>query len=472
MMTSREPGKKSDRANATRLGLLWSSVRDSLWFVPALSTALALLLALVIVRVDAAWSASGTMEDFLFSGGADGARGVLTAVAGSLITVTGVVFSVTVVALQLASSQFTPRVLRGFMADPANQIVLGIFIGTFTYTVMVLRTVTGADDDREAFVPELGVTVAILLVLVSIGALIYFINHSARSVQAAVILTRETQHTLKRMDHLFPRGFGRPDEDFPVPRAPAAPAAVVLAAESGYLLAVHADSMFDLAEDRRLTIRMDVPVGGFIIEGESLASIWPPSAADDTAIRAVRDAFVLGEERTPDQDVDLGIIVISDIALRALSPGVNDPTTAMLCIDRLAELLVRLGTSVDPLAARTNASGELRFLSRVTTFELSVGLAFDQIRHYGFGNPTIAIKLFDALQRIGRLVPAGRRRALTAQAEMLSEQVGDSDMPSGDRQSVERAAAACLDVLAGSVGDSSGSAGQASDTPRATMSQR
>lgn len=454
------------------MGVLWSGLRDSLWLVPSISAALALVLALVIVRVDAAWSPSGTFERILFSGGADGARGVLTAVAGSLITVTGVVFSVTIVALQLASSQFTPRVLRGFMADTANQIVLGTFIGTFTYTVMVLRTVTGADDNREAFIPELGVTVAILLVLVSIGALIYFINHSARSVQAAVILTRETQNTRKRIDHLFPRGFGHPDEELPVPRAPVAPSAVVLAAESGYLLAVHADSLFDLAEDRRLTIRMDVPVGGFVIEGEALASIWPPSAADDTAIKAVRDAFVLGEERTPHQDVDLGIIVISDIALRALSPGVNDPTTAMLCIDRLAELLVRLGTSVDPLAARTNASGDLRFLARVTTFELAVGLAFDQIRLYGFGNPTIAIKLFDVLQRIGRLVPAGRRRALTAQAEMLYEQVGDSDMPAGDRESVERAAAACLALLAGTDLDSSGGGKQSSEGIRATLSPR
>ena len=471
-MTSPAHRYKSDRANSTRLGLLWSSVRDSLWFVPSISTALALLLALVIVRVDAAWNASGTLDRILFSGGADGARGVLTAVAGSLITVTGVVFSVTVVALQLASSQFTPRVLRGFMADPANQIVLGIFIGTFTYTVMVLRTVTGADDNRAAFIPELGVTVAILLVLVSIGALIYFINHAARSVQAAVILTRETQHTLKRMEHLFPRGFGHPDEDLPVPRAPTAPAAAVLAAESGYLLAVHADSLFSLAEDRRLTIRMDVPVGGFVIVGESLASIWPVSAADDTAVKAVRDAFVLGEERTPDQDVDLGIIVISDIAVRALSPGVNDPTTAMLCIDRLAEVLVRLGTSAEPFAARISASGELRFLARVTTFEPAVGLAFDQIRHYGAGNPAIAGKLFDGLQRIGRLVPADRRSALTAQAEMLHEQARDSTMTAGDRESVERAAGACFNVLAGGDVDSSGDGGQPTDSPRATLSHR
>lgn len=471
-MTSHVPRHKSDRANSTRLGLLWSGVRDSLWFVPSISTALALVLALVIVRIDGAWNASGTLDHILFSGGADGARGVLTAVAGSLITVTGVVFSVTVVALQLASSQFTPRVLRGFMADPANQIVLGIFIGTFTYTVMILRTVTGADDNRAAFIPELGVTVAIVLVLVSIGALIYFINHSARSVQAAVILTREAHHTLKRMEHLFPRGFGHPDQDLPVPRAPAAPAASVLAAESGYLLAVHADSLIDLAEDRRLTIRMDVPVGGFVIEGEPLASVWPVSAVDDAAVKAVRDAFVLGEERTPDQDVDLGIIVISDIAVRALSPGVNDPTTAMLCIDRLAEVLVRLGTSVPPFAARVSASGELRFLARVTTFEMAVALAFDQIRYYGVGNPAIVIKLFDGLQRIGGLVSADHRRALTAQAEMLYEQARNSDMAGGDREAVERAAGTCFNVLRAGDSDSSGSGGQPSDSPRAKMSHR
>ncbi|HUF30573.1 MAG TPA: DUF2254 domain-containing protein [Gemmatimonadaceae bacterium] len=471
-MTFNDTKRRSDRGSSTRIGLLWSGARDSLWFVPALSTAIAFALAVVIVRVDSAWNASGTLDRILFSGGADGARGVLTAVAGSLITVTGVVFSVTVVALQLASSQFTPRVLRGFMADPANQIVLGIFIGTFTYTVMILRTVTGAGDNRAAFVPELGVTVAILLVLVSIGALIYFINHAARSVQAAVILTRETQHALKRMDHLFPRDFGEPDAALPVPRAPTVPAAMVLAADSGYLLAVHADSLFDLAEDRRLTIRMDVPVGGFVIAGEAIASVWPASAADRAAIEAVRDAFVLGEERTPDQDVDLGIIVISDIAVRALSPGVNDPTTAMLCIDRLSELLVRLGTSREPLAARTSSSGDLRFLARMSSFEHAVGLAFDQIRHYGAGNPTIAMKLFDSLRRIAELVPAGRRGSLAAQAEMLHEHASTASMSTGDRQSVEHVAAACFAALVGDDGSQGVERNAAHSAPRATLSHR
>jgi uncharacterized membrane protein len=182
-----------------RIRALWSGIIDSLWFLPAVMTAAGGALALVLVRLDA--SVVGPLESsdlgWLFTGGAAGARGVLAAISGSLITVTGVVFSVTIVALQLASSQFTPRVLRQFMSDRANQLVLGVFIGTFTYSLLVQRTVRAVlEEGGTAFVPSVSVTVAVILALVSIGFLIFFIDHAARSIQADVILQRVTHDTL------------------------------------------------------------------------------------------------------------------------------------------------------------------------------------------------------------------------------------------------------------------------------------
>ena len=167
-----------------RVQVLWVRARDSLWLIPGALTLLAVLLALGLTEAERAglFGPLG-LDPLVFGGGAEGARGVLSAIAGGLITVTGVVFSVTIVALQLASSQFTPRVLRNFTADRVNQTVLGVFIATFTYALLVLRTIRSGDDAEPPFVPGLAVTLAVVLVLVSIGYLIFFINHSAHSIQ-------------------------------------------------------------------------------------------------------------------------------------------------------------------------------------------------------------------------------------------------------------------------------------------------
>ena len=463
---------RSDRANSTRLALIWADVRDSLWFVPTLCTVAAVAMALTIVRLDRSWDAAGSLGGMLFSGGAEGARGVLSAIVGSLITVTGVIFSVTIVALQLASSQFTPRVLHGFMADRANQIVLGIFIGTFTYAVMVLRSVTSAEEGQPAFVPEVGVTVAIVLVLVSIAALIYFIDHAARSIQASVILAREATHTLHRVDRLFPREVGEPEGPVSVIRAPTAPAGIVLAERGGYLLAVHADALFELAESHRLTVRMEPSIGSFIMPGEALASVWPITSLDETVRDAVGDAFVLGDERTPEQDAELGIIVIADMAVRALSPGINDPTTAMLCVDRLAEVLARLGSVPEPVSARVSGSGEVRFLARSTSFARAVGLAFDQIRHYGGGNPTIANKLIDVCRRLGMLVRASGREVLAEQVEMTRARAQAGTMTPGELRTVEHVAQASLAALRPGAVPSSGDGAAQSAAPLRTPAGR
>ena len=402
---------------ALRTRFLWVRVRDSLWFIPTICTLGAGLLAAVTVRITVPEVVPGALrEELFFGGGAEGARGVLSAIAGSLITVTGTVFSVTIVALQLAGSQYTPRVVRSFLADRPNQTVLGIFIGTFTYALLVLRTVHAAENGVPGFVPAFAVTIAVALVIVSIGALIFFINHAARSIQVSVILDRETRRTMRRIEEAFPSE---------APAAPevrdAAPGDVlpIVAGRGGYIEAVHVATLVRAAERADVVVRMTRRVGEYVIAGEDVAEAWPAARCTAALRHAVEHAVLLGAERTPEQDPEFGIVEISDIAVRAMSPAINDPTTAMLCIDRLTELLAHLARRHIPAPPVAGRSGRARFIPLGTTFDRALGLAFDQLRYSASDNPAVMRKLVDAIGRLRELVPAPHHAALVAHLEAV-----------------------------------------------------
>jgi uncharacterized membrane protein len=421
-----------------RVRLAWARGRDSLWFLPGVLTLLAALLAFVVTEAERRGAFDADMlRSWVFGGGVEGARGVLGAIAGGLITVTGVVFSVTIVALQLASSQFTPRILRNFTADRGNQLVLGVFIATFTYTILVLRTVRSAADGEDPFVPRVAVTLAVVMVLVAIGFLIFYINHSARSIQVAAILDRVASRTIGDIHRLFPEQVGHADDaNPPDPRPPEHDAVTVAADAAGYLQVVDARSLFRLGKGKRLVIAMEPYIGDFVVPGQPLASVSPPAEVDEEVCRQVRRAFLLGPERTPEQDVEFGIVEISDIAIKALSPGINDPTTAVRCIDRLAEVLLALGTRHPPDPWRTE-EGRVHYLARHTTFERAVGLSFDQIRHFGASNPAIVRRLLEVTTRLASLVPAPRRAVLLAQAEAVLHDARARIESAADRAGVE-----------------------------------
>ena len=430
-----------------RMRLAWAKGRDSLWFLPGVLTLLAAALAFVVTEADRRGVFDvEVLRSWVFGGGVEGARGVLEAIAGGLITVTGVVFSVTIVALQLASSQFTPRVLRNFTADRGNQLVLGVFIATFTYTILVLRTVRSADDGEDPFVPRVAVTLAVVMVLVAIGFLIFYINHSARSIQVAAILDRVARRTIGDVHRLFPEQVGQADQAEPSDsRPPERESATVAANVAGYLQAVDARALFRLGKGRRLVIAMEPNIGDFVVPGQPLASVSPRDAVDEEVCRHVRKAFLLGPERTPEQDVEFGIVEISDIAIKALSPGINDPTTAVRCIDRLGEVLLELGTRRPPRPWRTE-EGQVHYLARHTDFARAVGLAFDQIRHFGASNPAIARKLLEVTTRLAALVPHPRRTVLLAQAQAVLHDARARIESAVDREGVEEAAKRLLGV--------------------------
>jgi uncharacterized membrane protein len=417
-----------------RFQQLWERVRDSLWFVPSLLTLTAALASYATIAFDRAIVEDSSVRElwFVFSVGAEGARATLSAIAQSVITVTGVVFSVTIVALQLAASQFTPRVLRTYLADRGNQWVLGIFIGTFTYTILVERTVGSAPGEDEAFVPSISVTVAVALMLVSIGALIYFINHIAQSIRASVIVTSVARDGRKLVDSLFPEMIGDAVADRVTQDRPPAPHGepiVLRATEAGYLQAVDERTILSVAREGRAVIRMEPHVGHFVLPGEPLATIWFDEGASADGNfpeieRKVRRSLILGSEWTLQQDLERALVELSDIAVRALSPSLNDPTTATLCVDRLGEILTLLGSRRFPATTRTDDLGKVRFITRSLSWERAVGVAFEKIRHHGARSPSVLIRMIEVLGRTARVIPPDRSPPLE---KMIREGLADGE---------------------------------------------
>lgn len=404
----------------TRLQTWWYGLNQSFWFLPAVLTLSCLLLALLTVRLDHALLLDRQTEmPWLFGGGAEGARGVLQAIAGTMITVTALVFSITVVALQLAASQLSPRVLPTFLTDRGNQAVLGFFIGTFTYALLVLRAVRSPLEGSQAFVPALSVTAAIVLALLSVALLIYFVHHATNAMRASVVIDRAATATRGLIADLFPDDVGETARSEPPAWLAAVPAWIVNAKRGGYVQSINAEALFALAEHQALTLRLEPMIGDFVLPGEPLVSCWPTPANETEVGRAVHAALSLGSERTLQSDIAFGFQQLSDIAVKALSPGINDPTTAMICIDRLGEALVTLACRGKPDEVRRSDDGSVRVVMQGPPFSRLVGVAFDQIRHFGAGNPEVAAHLLSSLARCAKLVPSPHRDPLVRQARLV-----------------------------------------------------
>ncbi len=442
-----------------RLSSWWFSMRDTLWPIPAAMTTVAVVLALLLIQLDEhVLVSNGDHRWWLFSGGSAGARGVLSTIAGTSMTIATMAFSITIVALQLGSSQFSPRILRGFTGDRGNQVVLGIFVATFAYSLVVLRVVRTETDDQRTFVPGTAVTVALVFAFVMIGALIYFFHHATRGIQATVIIDRAVRDTRGLIEResdrreamafhaIMPERLEEPER--------------ITAHSAGSIQKIDLATLTRVACDSGGVIRVWFEEGDHVLPGETLASFWMTEAAEDASREqretereqragAVRTAFFLGPERTLEHDVDLGFRQVSDIALKALSPGINDPTTAIACIDRLGELLaltmdLRTGTY-----ALHDDAERLRVLIDFDGFEVYLGIAFDQIRHYGAGDATVMMHLLETLEALSRKTDeALSRRALIEMAERSVEEVRMQSLPHADLARISTAAAWALPSMA------------------------
>jgi uncharacterized membrane protein len=443
-----------------KLKAVWANVRDNLWFLPTIFTIGSALLALLVVRFnDELLDATGidaTDYWWLFGGGSEAARSILEIIAGSIITVTGVVFSVTIIALQLTSTQFTPRVLRTFTADRGNQLVLSVFIGTFTYTLLVQRAVRTSNNGDDGFVPEIAITMAIISAIVSIGFLIYFIAHTARSIQVSVIIDNVTHDTRRVTERIFEREEKEVRKRQRQQRADGANGSSVVSEDrdgsadgepaivgtdvAGYVQAINEGTLLDIADEHDLHIVIKQGNGDFVLPGQPLLLVWPYASLDDRMRRKLRHAFHLGLERTPHQDAELGLIELVDIAIKAMSPSINDPTTAITVLDRLAELLVGFGCRPALGCERLNDAGRVCLVVRRPSFQAALELTFDQIRQHSADNPTVMVKLLNRLGEVGALsLPEHRPAVLDALDTALLHAQRAIEEPA-DRAKVERAA--------------------------------
>jgi len=399
----------------------WYRMRSSFWFVPSVIVLGMMALALATIELDTRIDAD-VLEDWprLFGAGAQGSRSLLATVAGSMITVAGTVFSITLVALSLTSSQYSSRVLRGFMNDRSNQAVLGVFVGIFAYCLVVLRVIR--DGDSQAFVPSLSVLGGVVLGLLGIGVLVFFIHHIAVSIQASHIAAMVARETLHAIDHLFPA-----DE----PRCPGRSTAAVVADRSvwqtvtstrnGYLQQIDAAALLDFARRHAGVVRVDAAIGDFVLEGAPLLAVNCATPLGRPAVDWLRSCFAIGRQRTLEQDIGFGLRQLVDVAIKALSPGINDTTTAILCINQLTAVLRVAGTRT--LRFAHCSDGEVdRVLMTHPDYAGLLDTAFGELRQSARGNaPVLQRLLWMGEQLAAPLDDAAR----IAQVRVEMQQVAD-----------------------------------------------
>jgi uncharacterized membrane protein len=401
-------------------------LEESFWIVPALFSAAALLLALFTTTLDEWLELDGLgSEPFGFSGGADAARAFLITVAGSIIAVAATSFSITIAVLALTSVQFGPRLIRNFRRDLGNQTVLGVFLGTFLFSMVVLRTIRS--DGESEFVPYVSIAVASFLALLSLAFLIYFLAHVSRSIQVMNVIASIGRGLDEAISEMFPEEQpGQRDS-----RSDGAEAEQLLRKErrpiaarrSGYIQAIDFRLLVDIASVWSLRIFVPHHTGQFVARGTAIAE----AVHDDGTLPESPDlaesivaAFQVGGDRLSDQDVEYHIDQLVEIAVRALSPAINDPFTAIACVDRLGASLRYLAGRQLPSPYHRDESGTLRVAAKTLTFQGALDAAFNLIRQYGRSSAPVSMRLIETLAVIAEhTTDPAETEALLSHAKMV-----------------------------------------------------
>ncbi|HEV2294180.1 MAG TPA: DUF2254 domain-containing protein [Tepidisphaeraceae bacterium] len=431
---------------------IWEELRASYWFIPAVMAAAAAVMAILMTEVDRRVDANWVREfQWLYRGGSDGAREVLSTTAVSMLSVAGVTFSITIVALTLGANLFGPRLLRTFMRDRGSQIALGTFIATFLYCLLVLRTVRGENDDFDVhrFVPYLSVTLAVLLAVASLGVLIYFIHHIAAMIQATNVTAEVSRELHHAIDHLYPQEFGRaPDREDQIddmrrqlpPGFASGEGCITIraAGDEGYVQHLDDEVLMRCARKHDLLLLIVARPSRFIARGDTILRVWGRSGAvpeiDEELQAKLRGSFSVGPQRSLMQDVLYPIDQLAEMAVRALSPSLNDPFTAAQCVERLGVALAEFAGRALPPAYRADDDGVLRVIAHPVRLPEALDNAFDPIRDFARCSAIVLRLLAEALERVSaHLHRPDDRDALVSHARALDHAMetcaGDSDAP-------------------------------------------
>ncbi len=389
-----------------RLRQLWADLLASFWLRPAAMVLAAVLLAEGLVWTEDAVSLPDWLGAWVYAGGTAGARDVLGAIAGATIGVAGTTFSITVAALSLASSQMGPRLLRHFTRDPGNQYALGALVATFAYALVALRSVH-QDNGGAAFVPQIAVSVGLLLAFGCVGALVWFLQHVAASINVDRVVAL-VHKDLSAAVRALPRSEG---DARPAPGEPMLPAtgwAALFAPGAGYLRVLDDAALAGWADSQDAVIRLRVRPGGFVFPGSVLGEVWP-AAAQSAAQAALARAISIGDSRSIEQDLEFAVRQMVEVALRALSPGINDPFTAVAVLDRLGAAMCELAGRALP-TGRTLRGGILRVARPATDYPGLLDAMFHLPRQNGADQPAVMIRLLEVLAEVAAVECDPERR--------------------------------------------------------------
>jgi uncharacterized membrane protein len=408
----------------------WATMRNSYWFIPSLMAMGAIALSFATTALDSTIGSEWLENiDWLYANKPAGARAVLSTVAGSMITVAGVTFSMTILSISYTTSQVGPRLLNNFMRDYGNQLTLGVFISTFLYCLLVLRTVRNADSPppsgasdvelASAFVPHIAIITGLLLAVASVGVLIYFIHHIPESIHISNIVAGVGRDLNRHIDDQFPSLLGEPSEveserdvEANLPLSFYTTARKIRADGNGYVQFVDTDGLMEIACEHDLVLRLRYRSDDFVTRGSVLLLASPNSRVNDDVASQLAATFIGGAQRTMTQSLRFLLNQLVEVAMRALSPGVNDPFTAMNCMDWLQAAIENLAKRELSDAHRYDPEQNLRVVAEPETFASFASLVFDQLRPYVVADRNASIHMMEMLAKIAAEVPSPAYRRL------------------------------------------------------------
>lgn len=418
-------------------------IRSSFWFFPGLLIVAAIFGAWVSVEVDLAigYEADrGAKKRNIFIG-PDGARALLNTIAGSMITVASLVFSLTLIALTMAASNLGPRIIHHFMRDRATQLSLGVFLATFVYAILSLLTIREAVGAE--FVPYVSLLVAVILVILSFGWLIFFVNRVAHQLQADNVVAFVAADLESSMQEVLDEG-GRdlePSDEADAPEdTDSDKAQPILAADTGYVQVIHKSRLIRRAAETDARVQLLRGPGDFIVKGETIGIAVPARHLEDEDIETFCAQVAVGRQRTIGQDVEFAILQMVDVAIRALSPGINDQNTAVAAVDRLTGVLAFALKEGLPRGILLDEDGNPRLWQKPLAYRGLIDTAFDQIRQSARGNVALSMRLLEGMGTLARIARSDRQReALRLQAESVIGGARESVPDERDLEAVENA---------------------------------
>lgn len=435
---------------------LADAFRTKLWPVPVLGVLTAIAAGISLPKLEDAsreWLPI-TLANLVFGGGPAEARELLSAIASSLITVTSLTFSLTVVTLQLASGQYSPRLMRTFARDRFVQVTLALFLATFVYALTVLRSIRDASAVTELFVPKFSVALAYLLALLSVTALVLFLAHLVREIRVESLLSTVRDDAAHAARNVFGGDDAETDRQADPPTPPAT-ATTICAASTGFVVGIDEAELLSVAVDADALIAVQRTAGDWLVTGTPVASAWrvpPASSMDDdvrdTVRRRVASALHTGDERTPVQDAGYGLRQLTDVAIKALSPGINDPTTAVHALNHTSSVLCELASRrLGPKVLCDDDGAPRVVIARPSMADL-LDSAVSQPRHYGAADSAVLSRLFVLLRELAWCARDEHRPAIADQLARLERAVSAGDYDERERESLARFGAGVRAVLA------------------------